>query len=124
MILNHVAQWTSDSLFPLRPQFFEILVCFSRQAPSISLDKMIAGRYILKVWIFLWGNWYHFWYALLTTINIALIQKRLWISDLCNSYPSYGNDEAWTWNLLIPKKNLTAKVLEFEFHHYHDSRIQ
>ena len=73
-MVNHVVQETSvDPLFSLWSQSFAMLVPYPRQPPSISPDKMMTGKCIFQVWIFLCvgGIDITLWSAVVTTIDLA-----------------------------------------------------
>ena len=93
------------SFFLLWLQSFEIMAYYPWQLPpSISLDKIMSGRYILKVWIFLYlKDWYQSLFCSTYYPRTCFFRKvGAGSLQIFNKWCfSNGNDKTWIYILVI-----------------------
>ena len=134
--------------FLLWLQSFEIMAYYPWQLPpSISPDKIMSGRYILKVWIFLYlKDWYQSLFCSTYYPRPCIFRKVGTGSlQLFNKWCfSSGNDKTWIYILVIHRWKINhfdctehtglygqidyvslmeSKAFEFKFYYYYDFRI-
>ena len=106
-MVTHIVEWTSaDPLFLLWPQSFKMLVHYYKQWSSISLNKVMAVRYILYLdlsgYTFVRGTDITLWFVLVTrTCFFRKVLNSRFVQIFSNWCFSYDSDKIWTQNSLI-----------------------